>query len=184
MYYQMFQDKILHEYWVYITGDVRWQSARLACERYWDRYPASPGVCSIVVSTSHCGCDIPGSNPGLRIFLPIPLHTNSFTSKKTRRYSSYHIPLHFSEKRYAAFSIPASTICVHFCLVYNGKLLFAADFLTNTIKKGTTTPNNAVSWYQRCGCVCRNLCTIGHRKLNIQFAAFSQSISIIALLNG
>ena len=55
---------------------LRWQSARLACERYWDRYPASPGVCSIVVSTSRCGRDIPGSNPGIRISFILFLKMN------------------------------------------------------------------------------------------------------------
>ena len=48
---------------------LRWQSARLACARYRDRYPASPGVCSIVVSTSRCGRDIPSSNLGIRTLL-------------------------------------------------------------------------------------------------------------------
>ena len=47
---------------------LRWQSARLACERYRDRYPASPGRDSIGVSTSRCGRDDPGSNPGHGIF--------------------------------------------------------------------------------------------------------------------
>ncbi len=52
------------------TGiQLKWQSARLACERYRDRYPISPGRDSIGVSTSRCGRDDPGSNPGHGIFI-------------------------------------------------------------------------------------------------------------------
>src|SRR5687768_18548578 len=65
--------------------------------RYWDRYPASPGVCSIVVSTSHCGCDIPGSNPGIRILSfcpPPPLHTAHCTLRSEEHTSELQSRLH------------------------------------------------------------------------------------------
>ena len=50
-----------------VSGDVAQMVERsLSMREVQDRYPASPGVCSIVVSTSPCGGDIPGSNPGTR----------------------------------------------------------------------------------------------------------------------